>query len=80
MPHKIFKRLIYAHVEPTVDLLFPSEQAGFQRIRSTTDQFFLLTQDMEDSFLTKKEGWNRVTQPHASASQTHRQVVTIHGR
>ena len=55
VPYKILKRLIYAHVEPLVDPLFPKEQAGFQHGKSTIDQVVLLTQNIKDSFEAKKK-------------------------
>ena len=42
-------------VEPLVDPLFPKEQAGFRRGKSTVDQVVLLTQNIEDSFKAKKK-------------------------
>ena len=53
--YKILKRLIYARVEPLIDPLLPKEQAGFRRGKSTVDQVVLLTQNIEDSFETKKK-------------------------
>ena len=55
VPYKILKRLIYARVEPLIDPLLPKEQAGFRRGNSTVDQNVLLTQNIEDSFETKKK-------------------------
>ena len=55
VPYKILERLIYACVEPLIDPLLPKEQAGFQRGKSTVDQFVLLTQNIEDSFEAKKK-------------------------
>jgi len=46
VPSKILDRLIYASVEPIVDLTW----------RSTIDQVILLTQDIESSFLAKEAG------------------------
>ena len=54
VPYKILKRLIYARVEPLIDPLFPKEQAGFRRGKSTVDQVVLLTQN-KDSFEAKKK-------------------------
>ena len=54
VPYKILERLIRARVKPIVDPLFPREQAGFRRGRSTVDQTVLLTQNIEDSFEAKK--------------------------
>ena len=51
----ILKRLIHAPIEPIVDPLLPSKQAGFRRGRSTVDQTVLLTQNIEDSFEAKKK-------------------------
>ena len=48
--YKILERLIYARVEPLIDLLLPKEHAGFRRGKSTVDQVVLLTQNIEDSF------------------------------
>ena len=55
VPYKILERLIYACVEPLIDLLLPKEQTGFQRGKSTLDQVVLLTQNIEDSFEAKKK-------------------------
>ena len=55
VPYKILERLIYARVEPLIDPLFPKEQAGFRRGKSTVDQVVLLTQNIEDSFEAKKK-------------------------
>ena len=55
VPYKILERLIYTRVEPLIDLLLPKEQAGFRSGKSTVDQFFLLTQNIEDSFEAKKK-------------------------
>ena len=60
VPYKILERLIYARVEPLVDLLLPKEQAGFRRGKSTVDQVVLLTQNIENSFEAKKEGRCRI--------------------
>ena len=38
-----------------MDPLFPKEQAAFRRGKSTVDQVFLLTQNIEDSFEAKKK-------------------------
>ena len=43
VPYKILKRIIHARVEPIVEPLFPWEQAGFRRKRSTVDQTILVT-------------------------------------
>ena len=53
--YKNLERLIHARVEPIVDPLFLREQAEFQQGRSTVDQTVLLTQNVEDSFETKKK-------------------------
>ena len=37
VPFKIMERLIYARVEPIVDLLLPQKQAGFRLGRSTKE-------------------------------------------
>ena len=55
VPYKILERLIYAGVEPLIDPLLPKEQAVFRRGKSTVDQVVLLTQNIEDSFETKKK-------------------------
>ena len=55
VPYKILERLIYARVEPLVDLLLPKEQAVFRRGKSTVDQAVLLIQNIEDSFEAKKK-------------------------
>ena len=55
VPYKILERLIYARVKPLIDPLFPKEQAGFRRGKSTIDQVVLLTQNIEDSFEAKKK-------------------------
>ena len=52
--YKIFDRLIYSRIEPNIDPLLTHEQAGFRRGRSTVDQVALMTQQIEDCFLTKK--------------------------
>ena len=53
--YKILERLIDAHVEPLIDPLFPKEQVGFRRGKSTVDQVVLLTQNIADSFEAKKK-------------------------
>ena len=53
--YNILERLIYARVEPLVDPLLPKEQVGVRRGKSTVDQVVLLTQNIEDSFETKKK-------------------------
>ena len=55
VPYKIFKRLIYARVEPLIDPLLPKQLIGFRRGKSTVDQVVLLTQNIEDSFEAKKK-------------------------
>ena len=55
VPYKVLERLIYTRVEPLIDPLFPKEQAGFRRGKSTVDQVVLLTQNIEDSFEAKKK-------------------------
>ena len=55
VPYKILERLIYARIEPLIDPLLPTEQAGFRRGKSTVDQVVLLTQNIEDSFEAKKK-------------------------
>ena len=55
VPYKIFGKLIDARVEPLIDPLFPKEQTGFRRGKSTVDQVVLLTQNIEDSFEAKKK-------------------------
>ena len=55
VPYKILKRLIYARVEPLINPLLPKEQAEFRCGKSTVDQVVLLTQNIEDSFETKKK-------------------------
>ena len=55
VPYKILERLIHARVEPTVDPLFPREQAGLRRGRSIVNQTVLPSQNIEDSFEAKKE-------------------------
>ena len=55
VPYKILERLIYARVKPLIDPLLPKEQDGFRRGKSTVDQVVLLTQNIEDSFETKKK-------------------------
>ena len=55
VPYKILERLICARVKPLVDPLLPKEQAGFRRRKSTVDQVVLLTQNIKDSFETKKK-------------------------
>ena len=51
VPYKI----LYARVEPLIDLLLSKEQYGFRRGKSTVDQVVLLTQNIEDSFKAKKK-------------------------
>ena len=55
VPYKILERLIYARVEPLVDPLLPKEQAGFRSGKSIVDQVVLLTQNIKDSFKSKKK-------------------------
>ena len=55
VPYKILERLIYARVEPLIDPLLTKEQDGFRRGKSTVDLVVLLTQNIEDSFETKKK-------------------------
>ena len=55
VPYQILERLIHALVESIVGPLFPREQAGFRRGRSTVDETVLLTQNLEDSFEPKKK-------------------------
>ena len=55
VPYRILMRLIYGRVEPTIDLLFPKEQAGFRRGKSTVNQVVLFQQNIEDSFKVKKK-------------------------
>ena len=55
VPYKILERLVYAPIEPLIDLLLPKEQAGFRRGKSTVDQVVLLTQNIKDSFEAKKK-------------------------
>ena len=52
---KILEKLIYARVEPLIDLLLPKEQAGFQLQKSTVDQVVLLNQKIKNSFEVKKK-------------------------
>ena len=42
-------------IEPVIDPLLPSEQAGFRHRRSTVDQVTLLNQEIEDTFLAEKK-------------------------
>ena len=44
-------------MEPIVDLLLPKEQVRFRYGKSTVDQVVLLTQNIEDSFETKKKAY-----------------------
>ena len=55
VPYKILERLIYARVEPLINPMFPKEQPGFRRGKSTVDQVVLLTQNIEDPFEAKKK-------------------------
>ena len=50
---KIFERLTLVCVKPIVDLLLPTEQAGFTRKISNLDLIILLKQDIEHNFMTK---------------------------
>ena len=52
---KIIEQLIYSSVEPIVYPLLPKEQTGFRHGKSTVDQVVLLTQNIENSFKTKKK-------------------------
>ena len=54
--YKILERLIYACIESLINPLLPKEQAGFRHRKSTIDQVVLLTQNIENSFVTKKAG------------------------
>ena len=54
--YKILERLIYTCIESLINPLLPKEQAGFQHRKSTIDQVVLLTQNIENSFVTKKVG------------------------
>ena len=53
--NKILERLIYACVEPTIDPLLLKEQVGFRHEKSTVDKIFLLTQNIDNSFGSKKK-------------------------
>ena len=55
VPYKILERLIYACIEPLIDLLLPKEQIGFQHVKSTVDQVVLLTHNIKNSFEAKKK-------------------------
>ena len=55
VPYKIIERLIYDRVKPLIDPLLPKEQAGFRRGKLTVDQVVLLTQNIDDSFDTKRK-------------------------
>ena len=55
VPCKILKRLIGARVKPIIDPLLCKEQVVFRRGKSTVDQVVLLTQNIKDSFQTKKK-------------------------
>ena len=76
-PFKIIERLIYARVETIINPLLPQEHAGFRHYRSTVDRVTLLTQDIEDSFLTKKAGVCRSYSSlrHCMTSQSHPQKL-----
>ena len=52
---KILERLIYSRIEPIVNPLLLTEQAGFRHGRSTVDQVTLLTQQIEDSFSASRK-------------------------
>ena len=53
--YKTLERHICTLVEPLIDPLFPKEQTGFRRGKSTVDYVVLLTQNIEDSFEAKKK-------------------------
>jgi len=47
---KLFERLILNRINPIIDPLLPTEQAGFRKNRSTADQVCCLTQNIEQAF------------------------------
>jgi len=47
---KLFERLILNRINPIIDPLLPTEQAGFRKNRSTADQVCRLTQSVELAF------------------------------
>ena len=78
---KIFERLTYTRVEPTINQLLPREQAGFRHGRSAVDQVILFTQDIKDSF-SGKISRGCVCRPdsslrHCMASWSHLQAAAI---
>ena len=76
VPYKILERLTYARLEPLIDPLLPKEQAGFRRKKSTIDQVVLLTQNIEDSFETKKKAsviFVDLTAAETTSGQAHGQ-------
>ena len=51
--YKLFERLIYNRIAPTVDEVLPKEQAGFRPNRSCCEQVVSLTNYIEDGFQKK---------------------------
>jgi len=90
VPFKILERLIYARVEPIMNLmnheswtkswtLLPQEQTGFRHGSSVLDQVTLLIQDIEDSFSAKKAKavFVDLTAAYDIASRLHLQATAI---
>ena len=55
IPFKILQHFLYAHVKSTIAPLLPWEPDGFQHGKSAIDQVTSLTQNIKESFLTKKK-------------------------
>jgi len=47
---QLFERLILNRINPIIDPLLPTKQAGFRKNRSTADQVCRLTQNIEQAF------------------------------
>ena len=53
VPYKLYERLIYNRIQPIVESVLPTEQAGFRQRRSSQDQVVRLTEDIECCFDNK---------------------------